>query len=469
MAQSAELSRYLARGMDAALHWFPRDVPAARLAAVIVGMANTPGLPHGGTVLVGIAPRSAHIQGIGDPADILNIVFQAALMADPPLVLPLPRILSAGSQQVLQIHVPTGLPHVYNLEGRYLWREGTQTNPIPARQLRQLLLERGAVQFETQPAPGASSSDLDFDKVADYAHRLDFPGVDEFNRSEALAETLARRGCLTSDLQPTYAALALFGRNPQRWLPGCLILAARFSGTSFTDQYIQQEISGTLPEQLRQAEIFVRESLPSRVRLTGLAHQENPEYPLEAVRELLVNAVAHRDYNLQGDMIHLNIFSDRLEVHSPGGLPGPVTLENLLEARFSRNAVIVQVLADLGFIERLGYGLDRVVRAMRKFGLRPPLFQEVAGSFRVTLFAAPQRDAAQDTTQPVNYRDLNLNPRQEAALDYLARQRRITNRDYQDLCPDVHPETLRRDLAELVSRGLLIKVGDKKATYYILK
>ena len=469
MMQSVELSRLLSRGMDHALHWFPRDIPAARLAAVLVGMANTPGLPNGGIVLVGIAPRSAHIQGIGDPAEVLDVVFQATLLADPPLVLPLPRVLSTGSQQVLQIVVPAGLPHVYNLEGRYLWREGTQTNPIPARQLRQLLVERGVVQFETQPAPGASITDLDADQATEYARRLGFPGSDEFIRGESWLESLARRGCLTPEQQPTYASLALFGRNPQRWLPGCLILAARFSGTSFTDQYIQQEISGTLPDQLRQAEIFVRENLPSRVRLTGLARQESHEYPLEAVRELLVNAVAHRDYNLQGDMIHLNIFSDRLEVHSPGGLPGPVTLDNLLEARFSRNAVIVQVLADMGFIERLGYGLDRVVRAMRKFGLRPPLFQEVAGSFRVTLFAAPQVEPAQITAELNQYRELNLNSRQEAALDYLTRQRRITNREYQDLCPEVHSETLRRDLAELVSKGLLIKVGDKKATYYILK
>jgi len=185
------------------------------------------------------------------------------------------------------------------------------------------------------------------------------------------------------------------------------------------------------------------------------------------VRELLVNAVAHRDYNQQGDTIHLNIFSDRLEVHSPGGLPGPVTLENLLEARFSRNAVIVQALSDLGFVERLGYGLDRVVAVMRQSGLRPPRFEDVAGTFRVTLYAettlpAPERDLSA-------YRELGLNPRQEAALVHLAHRRRITSSEYQELCPEVHPETLRRDLADLVGRGLLIKVGDKRATYYILK
>jgi ATP-dependent DNA helicase RecG len=140
-----------------------------------------------------------------------------------------------------------------------------------------------------------------------------------------------------------------------------------------------------------------------------------------------------------------------------------------LEARFSRNAVIVQALADLGFVERLGYGLDRVVTVMRQNNLPPPLFEEAAGAFRVTLFSPAISQPAASLPDLSVYRSLNLNPRQQMALGYIAQNRRITNSDYQALCPDVHPETLRRDLADLVSRGVLIKVGDKKATYYILK
>ena len=119
----------------------------------------------------------------------------------------------------------------------------------------------------------------------------------------------------------------------------------------------------------------------------------------------------------------------------------------------------MQVLSDLGFVERLGYGLDRVVTVMRQNGLRPPRFEELAGSFRVTLYG-------EEVTLPIaslpdlsSYSDLDLNARQEMALGHLSRHRRITNHDYQELCPDVHPETLRRDLADLVSRDILIKVG----------
>jgi len=286
-------------------------------------------------------------------------------------------------------------------------------------------------------------------------------------------EFLVRRGCLKrvgNELQLTYAALLLFGRFPQQWLPNATILAGRFPGVTLSGMYIKRDITGNLPEQLRQAEEFIRTNLKTVVRLVGLQHQESLEYPFEAVRELLVNAVAHRDYNLQGDNIHVNIFVNRLEITSPGTLTGPVTLKNLLEARFARNAVISQVLSDLGFVERLGYGLDRVVEVTRQAGLVPPQFEEAAGMFRVTLFAnQPGLNSDRRLPDLSSYLILDLNPRQQMALAQLAQNQRISSHEYQSLCPEVHAETLRRDLADLVARGIVIKVGDKKATYYILK
>jgi ATP-dependent DNA helicase RecG len=453
----------LNQGMDESLHWFPEDIPLSRLAAALVSMANT----SGGRVILGVSPHSGEIIGVHQPDEVIDRVLQAALLTDPPLVLPIPISQRLGIAQVVCVTVPAGLPNVYSMDGRYLGREGHQINPLSARRLRKLLMERGVLQFDSEYPQDATLDDLDPQKISDYI------AVFGLLVAETPEEVLIRRGCLRRDrngaLHPTYATLLLFGRSPQRWLPNATLLAARFPGVAFSDHYLKQEITGTLPEQLRQAEAFLRANLRSVVRLMGLTHQEALEYPFEAVRELLVNAIAHRDYSLQGDCIHLHIFSDRLEVHSPGELPGPVTLDNLLEARYSRNAVIVQALADLGFVERLGYGLDRVVTVMRQNTLPPPLFEEVAGSFRVTLYGPAITPPAAPLPDLSAYRGLNLNPRQQMALGYIAQHRRITNSEYQALCPDVHSETLRRDLADLVSRGVLIKVGDKKATYYILK
>ena len=472
MISSPDIFTYLARGMGPDLHWFPEDVQVSRLAATMVGMANT----AGGSILLGISPRSGQVQGVSDASRMIDRVFQAALLADPPLVLPVPRVYSTGGEQparIVWVSVPSGLPNVYSLDGSYLGREGRQTNPLPARRLRQLLMERGAVQFESLVPPGAELSDLDPDQVNNYLDMLNMPSGDPLKQDiDNGNQILLQRGCLKragESLRPTYAALLLFGRHPQQWLPNSTVLAAQFTGVAFGDRFIKHDIRGTLPEQLKQAEGFVLANSRTVVRLVGLARQEEPEYPLEAVRELLVNAIAHRDYNLQGDNVHLNIYSDRLEVQSPGRLPGPVTLDNLLEARFSRNPVIVQVLSDMGFIERLGYGLDRVVTVLKQNQLRPPRFEEVSGSFRVTLYAPYTGPGAGSIPDLSAYKDMQLNPRQEMALAHLALHRRISSSTYRELCPDVHPETLRRDLAELVSRGILLKIGDKRATYYILK
>ncbi|MEA3349144.1 MAG: ATP-binding protein [Chloroflexota bacterium] len=458
-----EIKKMLANAMGPKSHWFTQGVSVSKLAAVLAGMANR----DGGTVLLGVAPRSGRVQGVSDTGALTDNIFQAALLVDPPLVLPMPRIVFIEGKRVMSVTVPPGLPHAFSLEGRYLYRKGSRTEALQSRRLRALLIERGEIQFEAQVPENATIDDLDFEQIKAYRQALGLPS------GERMEELLLRRGCLgTLEGQqgPTYAALLLFGRHPQRWVPSATILAARFSGAAISDQFTKQEIRGTLPQQLRQAETFVHDQLRSVVRIVGLQRTETPEYPLEAVRELLVNAVAHRDYNQQGDSIHLHIFADRLEVHSPGGLPGPVTIENLLEARFSRNAVIAQILSDMGFVERLGYGLNRVVTVMRQNHLPEPKFEEAGGAFRVTLSAAltGARASTSQLDLPV-YQDLGLNPRQERALGYLSAHKRITNSDYQKLCPEVSAETLRRDLVDLIDKDVLLKMGSKRGTYYILK
>lgn len=464
MANSGnEIIHLIDQGMGTQLHWFPDDVSVTELALVLTGMANS----EGGMVFLGVTPRSKQILGVRDTAYLTDIIFQAALLIDPPLVLPIPQIYKIEDLSLLSITVPPGLPHAFNLEGRYLVRRGMQTEPLPPGELRKLLMARGTIQFEAQPPETASMDDLDFDQVDAYREAMGLPA------DESLEALLSRRGCVRlegGERKPTYAGLLLFGRHPQQWSPSATILAARFSGIAISDQFVKQEIRGTLMQQIRQAETFVRDQLRSVVRLVGLQREETPEYPLEAVRELLVNAVAHRDYNQAGDSIHLHIFADRLEVHSPGELPGPVTLYNLLEARFSRNAIIAQVLSDMGYVERLGYGLNRVVTVMRQNNLPEPNFEEAGGAFRVTIFNAGVR-----TQDLVSLPDLSvydehaLNPRQELALGYLGSHKRLNSSAYQELCPDVSSETLRRDLADLVDKGLLLKMGSKRGTYYILK
>jgi ATP-dependent DNA helicase RecG len=264
------------------------------------------------------------------------------------------------------------------------------------------------------------------------------------------------------------AGILLFGRDPQRFLRSAEVICVRYAGVMMGDEFVRQDLGGPLPDQLRQAEAFVAANMRRGMRIRGMAREETTEYPLAVVREALVNAIAHRDYSIRGEGIRLLMFSDRLEVYSPGRLPGHVTLANLKDERFSRNEAIVAVLSDLGYIERLGYGIDRMIATMEQAGLPAPRFEETAAGFKVTLQSAGA-DLVSSQPQQQPWSHLFLNERQEAALAFVREHGRITNSDLQELAPDVHPETIRRDLADLVEKSLLLRIGSKRATYYILK
>ncbi len=160
-------------------------------------------------------------------------------------------------------------------------------------------------------------------------------------------------------------------------------------------------------------------------------------------------------------------FDDRLEISSPGGLPGYITLDNIVEEHFSRNPRLVNGLFEWGYIEQLGLGIDRMIEEMVQGGHPAPEFKPTPYSFTVVLRKGNGLSAAAPRVRPEWA--TGLGERQIQAILYLQQYGRITNHDYRELCPTVTPETLRLDLADLVDKGLIIKIGDKKGTYYMLK
>ena len=507
-----DLHNRIEQGRSADIDWLPADASTLTIASVLVAMANT---RAGGTLLIGIKPEDRpQITGVSDTASAIDRVLQAALLLTPPLILPLPQVTRLDDKPLIVAQIPAGMPHVYALDGRYLSRDGTQNVPLPPRDLRRLFILRGEISFETEIIHTATRDTLNWERVAAYANTMGSKDA------EAL---LIRRGCLArlgDVLRPTHAGMLLFGNDPQPYVRGAEITAVRFAGDKMGDTFNRQDITGTLPDQIRRAETFLRDHLRKGVMLKDtMTRHERFEYPLAAARELVVNAVAHRDYSIAGDGIRLYIFKDHMEITSPGLLPGPVTVANIRNERFSRNPAIVQVLADMGFIERLGYGVDRVIELMREQDLNEPAFSETSGGFMVVLHNATEQIASKDKTpaaedpapekpeepaakaepdapktpesvpapEPIatsakpeptqsdnillDYPDIPLNPRQETAIAYLREpgRNRITNSELQRLHPDVHPETIRRDLSDLVSKDILAKMGEKRGSYYTFK
>ncbi len=436
------------------------------MAETLAALANA----NGGLALLGVSAKGV-VQKEVDVTLLRDAATAAGLLTDPPLVLPSAQVLAIGEDKVVVAQVPAGLPHIYSLQGLYLTRTAAQNRSMTTPELRRLLLERGDAGYETQLVPNATPADLDEQRVLRYLDQV------AFSPTEDIMQALLARGCvayaeaplgdqLQPVLMPTVAGILLFGRAPQQFIRSAEIICVRYAGVEMGDEFVRQDISGTLAEQIRQAEAFVVSNMRRGMRIQGLTREDSTEYPLPVVREALVNAIVHRDYSVRGEGTRLLMFSDRLEVYSPGRLPGHVTLADLKDERFSRNEAIVAVLSDMGYIERLGYGIDRMIATMADAGLPAPEFEETAAGFRVILqSAAAEMGLAAATPQAPS----SLNERQLQAMAFVRANGRITNSDYQSLASDVSQETIRRDLADMVEKDLLLRIGEKRATYYILK
>lgn len=457
-----DISALLAAGESARTVFVRAQVRVEELAEHMTALANR----SGGHIVIGVGGRMRPKPEGVEVVAAEELALQAALLVTPPLLLPLPRQAMIDDKCLLVVEVPAGLPQVYSVHGKYLQREGAASIPLPAHELRRLILERGDAGWEHQSPVGVTLDDLDPAKLQRYVDRVGAAAQDD-----PLA-WLFRRGCVAregSSYVPTHAGLLLFARTVERHLPQCEITLVRYRGLVMSDEFERDDIHDTLPEQIRLAERWLANHMRRGSRLVGLEREDWEEYPAAAVREAIVNAVAHRDYGVRGEGIRITMFGDRLECYSPGRLPGHITLENLTHERFSRNAVLVQVLADLGLIERLGYGIDRMVAQMAAAKLPAPRFQETTAGFLLTLqgqSAADVQSAGIDTREWLRQ---GLNERQIKGLLYLMEHQRITNRDYREQQTDVSDETVRRDLADLVERGLLLRIGDRRGTYYILR
>ncbi|MBN1227922.1 MAG: DUF4062 domain-containing protein [Deltaproteobacteria bacterium] len=263
---------------------------------------------------------------------------------------------------------------------------------------------------------------------------------------------------------PTHAAILLFGKSPQRFLPTSEVKCMHFHGTEVLKPIPSYQIyKGTLFELVDQAVDFVLSKLNRQIgtREHSIQAPATYELPKEAVTEAIVNAVAHRDYTSNAS-VQVMLFSDRLEVWNPGELPPSLTPERLKEphASIPRNPLIAEPLYLVRYIEKAGSGTLDMIERCNDAGLPPPDFEERAGQFVTTLW----RDWLTDKVLA----GFNLNEKQLQTMSYVKKNGRISNSEYQKLI-GVSRATATRDLDELFSKGILKKVGTTgKGTHYVI-
>lgn len=458
------LSTILRRGIGVQLEVMPEPSPE-RLAEALVAFANA----DGGTVLLGVDTQG-QITGTLQP-DEAEGALRSALRFCRPLIVTEWEQFEDRAGRAVAIRVPRSTELHALADGRVLVRTHTGNEPLDGAKISQLAATKASGDFEMETVAGATRADLDADVIRDYIHRRTARLGRDLGQSED--ELLKAIGALTPTAQPTVAGLLLFGKEPQFFIPQSGLVYVRFVGTDprgpggMPGYSRREEFNGALARVIEDCWAILLQEMRGEAVVRGLKREDRMVYPTFAVREALVNAICHRDYRLTGRRVEIRQFDNRLEVSSPGGLPGYITLDNIIEEHFSRNPRLVNGLFEWGYIEQLGLGIDRMIEEMVQAGHPQPEFRPTPYSFTVVLHRSAQPNA--EPRRPLPEWGGQLNERQIRALHYLQETGRITNREYRDFCPDVSPETLRLDLSDLVDKGLVMKIGDKKGTYYILK
>lgn len=317
--------------------------------------------------------------------------------------------------------------------------------------------------FDAAACPDATLADISPDKVEWFLgmarRERRYPLPPATSPGDALAHlSLLHAG------QPTRAAVLLFGREPQRFLPAAEVKCLHFHGTTVRKPIPSyQRYKGTVFELVDQAVDFVMSKLARSVgtRARGSHAPVEYELPREAVTEAIVNGVAHRDYASNAS-VQVMLFADRLEVWNPGELPPALTPAKLRVPHPSipRNPLVSEPLFLAHYIERAGTGTLDMIARCREAGLPEPDFRQDGGQFVSTLWRDRLTTRVLDT--------LGLNDRQKRAVAHARKTGRITNREYRTMA-GITDRTALRDLDDLVAKGVLEKRGTTgRAIHYVL-
>jgi len=375
------LSETIEKGEDTFTEFKEEKAHSDDLAAEIVAFANT----EGGKILLGISDKK-EVRGVSNPdKEMLRVENVSRNNCEPPLTVNIEKI-KINNEIVLGVYIPKGPERPYRTNrGVYYIRTSSGKRQATREELLRLYQATRSFYYDELAVPATSVDELDILYFRRFFERFFQTRIEEDLDLNKLLENMKILTRLDKNLVFTVGGYLLFGLNPQKELPFCKITVAKFEGNEIGEAFEKKDLEGNLEEQIKAADTVLNLYLKTRVSIKGFENELKPEIPKEVLRELVVNAVAHRDYHI-ASQIRIFIFDNRIEVISPGKLPNRTTLENIkLGVHSERNPLIVSYLAKMGYMTQIGTGIVRMIRLLREHTGKEPEFEERDQEFVVII------------------------------------------------------------------------------------
>ncbi len=392
-----ELIKKISLGEDSTIE-FKQELPRrGTLADEIAAFANA----QGGVILVGVDDNG---EIIGLDANNLNdsekMVVEVCRDSIDPVVSVHSEKLFIEDKRVLKIEVPQSL-FVHKSHSGYFRRQGSSKREMPTEELARLMQSRSqarVISFDEQAVPDTGKEMLDAE-----LYRRFIKGNASDDETE---ELMRKRRLLVKDSNgrqcASVAGILMCNSKPDDYLYNGFIQAVCYRGKTRDANYQldAKDFKGPLDEQILDAFTFVEKYNKVSAR-KAVSREETPQYSPRAIFEAVVNAVVHRDYSKHGSKIRLLMFSDRLELYSPGALANTLTVESLPFNQVTRNEALARLLSEVRikddraglikggyFLERRGEGIGIILRESEKLSGKKPVYELIAEELCLTLFSA---------------------------------------------------------------------------------
>ena len=349
--------------------------------------------------------------------------------------------------------MPVGLP-----KGAYI-REGNTNRPLTDNEFRTYVALSRQFQFDLSEAPSAKLADLSKEKIELLLKKRegDIGRGASIKINNDLLKNLGIIGNFGGSTKPTIAGYLIFSKSiPLQKYPyeRYIIRCVNYAGNDSSSRIISRiDIGDALDQQIEVAYEFILRSIKMTSQIKGTKRYDQYEYPEKAIRELVANAVIHRDYKITETFTQISVYKDRLEITNPGNLAPGITIDNIKDAQFSRNAIIAGRLRDLNYLEEYGRGINIVFDKMEEWNLPTPLFKNSVNSFQAVLLGK---------------KFANLNARQIKIIEYLLLKGQITIKDCLKIFKGVKRVTINSDLRELKELEIIKSKGASVGTYYVI-